>query len=238
MSKGLIAVCGGGLLGGVFWLLTQIAGAATLDLPVSVYLYALIGGIIAAGLATYVPADVDHSKVERMFFISAAAGLSFPSIISTAVTAEDVAQIRGTNKQVERKVEALREQIRSDTTDPAQVAQAIREAGARLSSSPASADVKQSYDAVSRNAVESLGAQAAQSPDPQQYVQAIEQIATVNPQLRDASTAQLIELSRSDKPELSAVARPALERQLNRLPFEVKEAAAATDAPAVARSQR
>jgi hypothetical protein len=231
MSKDLIAVCLGGLLGGAFWLLTQIVGAESFALSWAAYGYALIGGVIAAGAATYIPADVNQTKANKVFFVSALAGLSFPSVISTAANAEDVAQIKGTNQKVESRVDSVQQQIASPTLNPAEVARDIRAAGVTIDSGPASSDVKQSYQSVSTNALDTLTAKAATAPNPTEYVKAIEQIGSVNPDLRAASTARLIDLSKSDNQSVSDAARPALNRQLGALPFGINEAVAASSGP-------
>jgi hypothetical protein len=228
MPRDLIAVISGGFIGGVFWLLTQIIGANTIALSTAVYAYAIIGGIIAAGIAAYLPSDVDHSKVKKLFFVSAVAGLSFPSIISTATNAKDIAQIHGTNKQVQQSVEAVQQQISSPTVNPAQVAQDIKQAGSTLNTSPASADVKLNYDSVSKTAINSLSAKAQQSKDPSDYVKAIEQIGTV-PQFHSDVTTKLVQLSNSSNPQVSAAAKPALMR-LNYTAFQFNEAAPAATA--------
>jgi len=212
MWQNRFAVTGGGALGGVFWLLTQMVGGTPLTVSAVVYAYAIIGGVIAAGIAIYVSADfLDQTKLEKIFMISAVAGLSFPSVISTIANAKDVAQIQGTNKQVQQSVEAVQQQISSPTVNPAQVAQDIKQAGTTLNANPASADVKLSYDTVSKTAINSLSTKAQQSGNPTDYVKAIEQIGTV-PQFHLDATAKLVQLSNSNNAEVSAAAKPALER--------------------------
>jgi len=154
---------------------------------------------------------LDQTKLEKIFMISAVAGLSFPSVISTIANAKDVAQIQGTNKQVQQSVEAVQQQISSPTVNPAQVAQDIKQAGTTLNANPASADVKLSYDTVSKTAINSLSTKAQQSGNPTDYVKAIEQIGTV-PQFHLDATAKLVQLSNSNNAEVSAAAKPALER--------------------------
>lgn len=211
MSKDLISVCLGGLVGGVVWLLTQIIGANNFQLAPAVYVYALLGGMIAAGVATYVPSGVDYTQVKKLFFVSAVAGLSFPSIISTTTNAKIVAQVRDTDKAVQQSVQTVSAQIASPGVNPQAVAQTVQQAGQALNSSPASSEVKLSYDSVSRAAISTLSTKAQNSSNPNAYVNAIEQIGTV-PQLRTDAATQLAQLSNSKDREVSAAAKPALSR--------------------------
>lgn len=208
MWKHRVAVIAGGAIGGVFWLLTQFIGGHALPASALVYGYAILGGALAGGIAVYVSADfLDQTKLEKMFFFSAAAGLSFPSFISTIANAKDVAQIQGTNRQVEQTVS----QVSSPTASPTQIAQAIKQAGTTLSVNPASADVKLKFDAASKTAINNLSATAQHSSDPTNYVKALEQIGTI-PQFHSDASSELLELSNSKNPHLSAAARPAFER--------------------------
>src|SRR6185312_4964896 len=207
-----IAVIGGGAIGEAFWLVSQFVYGSTYSASALVCADAIGGGAIAAGFAIYVSADfLDKSKLEKMFFFSIAAGLSFPSILSTISNAKDIAQIHSTNRQVQQSVQTVQQQISSPGGNPAKVAQEIKQAGTALSVNPASPDVKLSYDAVSKTAISSLSAKATNAKNPADYVGAIAQIGTV-PQFHFDAASKLAELSNSSNVRVSAAAKPALER--------------------------
>ncbi|MEM9501484.1 MAG: hypothetical protein AAF941_06515 [Pseudomonadota bacterium] len=224
MRGDFATVVAGGVIGGVFWIITQILGADSLNLPFGIYAYGILGGVLAAGVTAYIPDNVDLENLKRLFFVSAAAGLSFPAVISTAVNAEDLASIRKTARDIDRSVVEVSEELSKSRVNPAEVSKSISQASVAVNSGVARAQERDQLEAVGRQAIESLAAEADTARNPAAYVKAIEKIGTATPSLKLESTAKLIELAESERSSVATAAAPAKDRNIAALPQNIENA--------------
>lgn len=234
MKDDLVIVVLGGLVGGTFWLITQVLGADTFAIPGGMYAYGLLGGVLAAGAAAYIPDDVDLTNHKRLLFVSALAGLSFPAVINTAVSADDLAAIRDTSKKIDAGVEDVKTQLKEGTAAPGEISNNFEEASAAVKSGTAKPEKVGQLESVGRQALDSLTKDA--SKDPTEYVKAIENIGATTPGLKLESTAKLIELANSDNSSVAAAAKPAKDRNVAALPEKLQDAVSDSDQKAVSDS--
>jgi len=229
MGKDFFAVGSGGLLGGFFWIVTQVIGANSFDLPLSIYLYGLLGGFFAAGVAVYLPGDTDLTQVKRVFFVAAVAGISFPSVIGTALTAEDLAQLRSQTAKVEETTDAVEIAL---TENPLSVADRLSEAALVVNSGVVKPEAKVRFESTSMAALDQLTDQAETASDPEQLVKTIDRIGTLSPELQSQSAARLATLANSENQATSRAATDAVQARVKALPSSVRNAYRKADAEA------
>ncbi|MEM6475519.1 MAG: hypothetical protein AAF687_05070 [Pseudomonadota bacterium] len=228
MKNDFVIVVFGGLVGGAFWLITQILGANTFAIPGGLYAYGLLGGVLAAGAAAYIPDDIDLKNHKRLLFVSALAGLSCPSVINTAVSAEAVAQIRDTSKKIDKSVGDVSEKLADENASPGDISNSFTSMSGAVNSGAASQQDVGEVESVGRQALDTLAKDADKNPD--EYVKAIEKIGATTPALKLESTAKLLELANSDNSAVAAAAKPAKDRNVAALPEKIQDAVSESEA--------
>lgn len=221
MEKDFFAVGAGGLLGGFFWIVTQVIGANSFDLPLSIYLYGLLGGFFAAGVAVYLPGDTDLTQIKRVFFVAAVAGISFPSVIGTALTAEDLAQLRVQTAKVEESTDAVAVAL---AENPLTVDETLGAAALAVNSGFVKPEAKVRFESTSMAALDQLTNQAQTSSDPDEIVKTIDRIGTLSPELQSQSAERLATLANSENRATSRAAANAVQARIEALPSSVRSA--------------
>jgi len=242
----------GGLAGGLFWLVAQASAGSIALLTTWTFLYAVMGGPIAAGIGVFLltdrPADDSKSlqpnQLSRTLFYACVCGIAFPSIIDSTVAANQskiVAAQENANSTVTDNANQVSLQARSGNADIDEMKTRVRDLINSLSDPNLSATAKEGAQQRIQETISLLSQRAAAEPQrASAYTELIAQLSqagSTSPQ--KAAIENLGALANDSNPRVSAPAKAQLDGVLsNVLPREAvqptAEAIAAPDASAPA----
>ena len=206
MKKEFWPIIVGGLIGGVFWYLTQLVAGKELIREYGlmvVIAYALFGGVIAAFINVYTLSDLDPAEDKNKGKVVAnalIAAVAFPSIISSAVAVRDASDAADAKQQEEETIASVKGDVQEVSTSLGSEKELDKAALTALETKVVDLKEKANDPTLSVKAAQKIDADLKQLLDP------LKERAQSNPDEAERSTRIIGTIGKDDGSKTSKVA--------------------------------